>query len=60
MSAIGICQANGCGERVGPETKYCRSCSTPEKRAANQEAQRKVDDENRAKGYKIPPRSYAA
>jgi len=56
MAAIGTCLAEGCGENVGEKTKYCRSCSTPEARKKNAEANKVIDAENRAKGYNLPAR----
>lgn len=54
MAAIGTCLAEGCGERVGEKTKFCRSCATPEKRAANAEENKKIREENRKKGFNVP------
>lgn len=51
MALTGTCTAqigkNICGERVGEKTKFCASCNTPEKRKANEEAQRKLEQERK-------------
>lgn len=52
-SAIGTCQAAGCGEKVGEKTQYCASCRTPAQRAANAAKQKEIEAENRAKGFKV-------